>query len=69
LQVDGYAGYNRLIQPDRASPSIQLAYCWAYPRRKLIGVARNRTALIVENALKCIAELYEIEAEIGGLTP
>ncbi|MEY9127108.1 hypothetical protein ABH994_005418 [Bradyrhizobium yuanmingense] len=27
LQVDGYAGYNRLIAPDRVGPNIQLAYC------------------------------------------
>jgi len=30
LQVDGYAGYNRLIAPGRTGPDIQLAYCWAY---------------------------------------
>lgn len=27
LQVDGYAGYNRLIAPDRVEPNIRLAYC------------------------------------------
>jgi transposase len=27
LQVDGYAGYNRLIAPERSGPGIQLAYC------------------------------------------
>ena len=32
LQVDGYAGYNRLIALDRIGPSIQLAYCWAHAR-------------------------------------
>jgi transposase len=35
LQVDGYAGYNRLIAPDRVGPDIRLAYCWAHARRKL----------------------------------
>ena len=67
LQVDGYAGYNRLIQPDRASPAIQLAYCWAHARRKLFEVARNSTAPIAEDGLKRIAEFYKIEAEIRGL--
>ena len=67
LQVDGYAGYNRLIQPDRAGPDIQLAYCWAHARRKLFEVARNNTAPIAEAGLKRIAELYKIEAEIRGL--
>ena len=69
LQVDGYAGYNRLIQPDRAGPAIQLAYCWAHARRKLFEVARNSTAPIAEDGLKRIAELYKIEAEIRGFAP
>ena len=65
--MDGYAGYNRLIQPDRTGPAIQLAYCWAHARRKLFEVARNSTAPIAEDGLKRIAELYKIEAEIRGL--
>ncbi len=69
LQVDGYAGYNRLIQPDRAGPAIQLAYCWAHARRKLFEVARNSTAPIAEDGLKRIAELYKIESEIRGFAP
>ena len=67
LQVDGYAGYNRLIQPDRAGPAIQLAYCWAHARRKLYEVAKNSTAPIAEDGLRRIAEIYKIEAEIRGL--
>ena len=65
--TDGYAGYNRLIQPDRAGLAIQLAYCWAHARRKLFEVARNSTAPIAEDGLKRIVELYKIEAEIRGL--
>jgi transposase-like protein len=30
LQVDGYAGYNRLIAANRIGPGIPLAYCWAH---------------------------------------
>ena len=67
LQVDGYAGYNRLIQPDRTGPVIQLAYCWAHARRKLFEVARNSTAPIAEDGLKRIAEFYKIEAAIRGM--
>ena len=67
--TNGYAGYNRLIQPDRAGPAIQLAYCWAHARRKLYEVARNSTAPIAEDGLRRIAEIYKIEAEIKGLTP
>ena len=40
LQVDGYAGYNRLIAPGRAGPGIQLACCWAHARPKLIEITR-----------------------------
>jgi len=66
LQVDGYAGYNRLTKPDRQGPPIQLAYCWAHARRKLYDVAKNSKAPIAEEGLKRIAELYRIEAEIKG---
>jgi transposase len=64
LQVDGYAGYNRLLK--RADQNIQLAYCWAHARRKLHEVARNSTAPIAEEGLKRIGELYRIEADIRG---
>jgi hypothetical protein len=51
LQVDGYAGYNRLIAPDRVGQNIQLAYCWAHARRKLVEIARNGPAPIAEEGL------------------
>jgi len=69
LQVDGYAGYNRLIRPDRQEGPIQLAYCWAHARRKLHEVARNTTAPIAEAGLKQIAALYRIETDIRGHSP
>ena len=58
---------DRLIQPERTGPAIQLAYCWAHARRKLFEVARNSTAPSAEDGLKRIAELYKIEAENRGL--
>ncbi|WP_273727817.1 IS66 family transposase [Brucella gallinifaecis] len=67
LQVDGYAGYNRLIAPERTDPDIRLAYCWAHARRKLIEITRNGTAPIAEDGVKRIGELYRIEAELRGL--
>lgn len=66
LQVDGYAGYNRLIKPGRTGAPIQLAYCWAHARRKLHDVAKNSTAPIAQEGLKRIAEIYRIEADIRG---
>ena len=69
LQVDGYAGYNRLIAPDRIGPSIQLAYCWAHARRKLIEITRNGSAPIAEEGVTLIRKLYAIEADIRGSDP
>jgi transposase len=69
LQVDGYAGYNRLIAPDRVGTPIQLAYCWAHARRKLIDITRAGTTPIAEEGVRLIRELYTIEADIRGLSP
>jgi transposase len=66
LQVDGYAGYNRLLK--RADDNVALAYCWAHARRKLHEVAQSGTAPIAEEGLKQIAALYRIEKDIRGLT-
>ena len=39
LQVDGYAGYNRLTDPKRPGGALKLAYCWSHARRKLYELA------------------------------
>ncbi len=72
LQVDGYAGYNRLTKSGaggrlgRGDEPLQLAYCWAHARRKLYEVVKNSTAPIAQDGLNRIAELYAIEADIKG---
>lgn len=66
LQVDGYAGYNRLLAPDRIGPAIQLAHCWAHARRKLIEITRTGPAPIAEEGVALIRALYAIEEEICG---
>lgn len=66
LQVDGYAGYNRLLKG--TDDNFALAYCWAHARRKLHEVAQSGTAPIAEEGLKQIAALYRIEKDIRGLT-
>ena len=65
LQVDGYAGYNRLLDRQK-NGDIQLAYCWAHARRKLHDVAKASAAPIAQEGLKQIAAFYRIEAEIKG---
>lgn len=69
LQVDGYAGYNRLVTPGRVGSGIRLAYCWAHARRKLIEITRAGTAPIAEEGVRLIRELYAIEADIRGQDP
>lgn len=65
LQVDGYAGYNRVLDLRDNAP-IQLAYCWAHARRKLYELTHKNMAPIAEEGLKQIAALYRIEAEARG---
>ena len=67
LQVDGYAGYNRLLK--RPGDDIKLAHCWAHARRKLHEVAQTGTTPIADEGLKQIAALYRIERDIRGQKP
>lgn len=66
LQVDGYAGYNRLL---KQGPGIRLAYCWAHAGCKLVEITRTGPALIAEDGVQRIGGLYRIEADIRGLDP
>ena len=43
LQVDGYAGYNCVLDL-RGNEPIQLVYCWAHARRKLYELTHNNVA-------------------------
>tara|TARA_R110001592_G_scaffold206220_1_gene456973 strand:+ start:365 stop:1939 length:1575 start_codon:yes stop_codon:yes gene_type:complete len=68
LQVDGYAGYNRLTRPSRkGGDPLCVAYCWAHARRKLREIFERDGSEIAREGLERIAKLYEIEAEIRGL--
>ena len=66
LQTDGYAAYRSLADPKRAGGPATLAFCWAHWRRQWFDIAKSPPAPIATEALKRIAELYEIEAEIRG---
>jgi transposase len=66
LQVDGYAGYNRLTKAEREGGlALLLANCWAHARRKLFDL--HDSSPIAREGLVQIAALYKIEAEIRGL--
>jgi transposase len=69
LQVDGYAGYNRLTKNTRADGPLTLAYCWAHARRKLKEVHDSDASPIAAEGLRRITEFYKIETEIRGASP
>jgi transposase len=64
LQADAFAGFNALY-----GERIVEAGCWAHVRRKFYDIAHASPAPLAEEALKRIAALYAIEAEIRGQTP
>ena len=62
LQVDGYAGFERLT----ASGKVVLAACWAHARRKFYEFHEATASPIAAEALRRIAEIYAIEEGIRG---
>ena len=65
LQVDGYAGFGRLVR-EAGDAAPQLAFCWAHTRRKFFDIHTANQSPLAAEALQRIAALYEIEAEIRG---
>ena len=65
LQADAYAGFNALY----VDGTLQEAACWAHARRKFHDLHAARPSAITTEALRRIAELYVIEAEIRGKPP
>ena len=70
IQVDAYGGYTHLATSKRkGGKPLQLAFCWAHGRRKLIKAAPKKGSPIVDAALVRIAALYRIEDAIRGSDP
>ena len=69
VQVDGYAGHNRLGRPNRPGGALTLAACWAHARRGLETVFGSNGSPIAKAGLERIAQLYRIEDRIRGETP
>jgi hypothetical protein len=65
LQTDGYAGFIRIAGNGDA---VKLAFCWAHARRKFHDIQVATKSPIAEEALRRIAALYAIEADIRGRT-
>jgi transposase len=70
IQVDAYGGYTHLATPKRTGGKpLQLAFCWAHGRRKLITAKPKKGSPIVDEALLRIAALYKVEDAIRGAEP
>ena len=69
LQVDGYAAYNSLAAPSRTGGPVTLAFCWSHLRRQFYEVYVGGNAPIATEALARLKRLYDIEADIRGLSP
>jgi transposase len=65
LQCDGYAAYKKFGGSRSADPPVTLAFCWAHVRRGFYDLAKTKAPIATE-ALKRIAALYQIEADIRG---
>lgn len=65
LHVDGYAGFESLADKG----NVVLAACWSHTRRRFYEVAQATNAPIATEALRRIAELYAVEAEVRGQSP
>ena len=64
IQTDGYIAYKTLA--NRGDASVTIAHCWAHCRRKFFDFAKTAPAPLAEEALRRIAALYAIEAQIRG---
>jgi len=69
LQVDGYAGYNRLTVSEREGGPVTLAYCWAHVRRKFFAAWKGAGSTEAEGIVQTIDRLFEIERQLKGQPP
>ena len=65
LQTDGYSGFAALV---REAGAEKLAFCWAHARRKFHDIHAATPSPLTAEALRRIADLYAIEADIRGRT-
>lgn len=67
LHADAYAGYGALYRSQgNQPPRVTHVACFAHARRKFFEVYDATKSPIAEEAIRRIAKLYEIEAEISG---
>ena len=67
LHADAYAGYGALYRSSgQLAPRVTHVACFAHARRKFFEVWEATKSPIAEEAVRRIAKLYEVEAEIAG---
>lgn len=69
LQCDGYDGYELLTRIQRREGPWTLVHCWSHLRRRFVKLVRNTKSPIAETAVRHIAALYAIEADVRGHAP
>ncbi len=69
LQCDGYAAYRSLAAPKGGEDGATLVYCWSHVRRGFVDPAKSKAAPIAEKALRRVAALYAVKAEVRGKPP
>jgi transposase len=69
LQCDGYEGYELLTRIKRDGGPWTLVHCWSHLRRRFVKLVRNTKSPIAETAVRHIAALYAIEANVRGHAP
>lgn len=67
IQADAYSGYEALTRAT-SPPCTAHAACWAHARRRLYDVHEATRSPIAEEGLHRIAELYDIERAVTGMT-
>ncbi|MHC1947330.1 transposase [Bradyrhizobium sp. UFLA06-06] len=65
LHIDGYAGFGRLTD----AGNVILAACWAHTGHKFYEVAQSEDMPVSHEALRRIASLYALEAQLRGQSP
>ncbi len=67
--VDGFPGYNRLTDADRADGPIELVFCNAHARRKFKDADKVLKCDHMKEALKRYQKIYRSERKLEGLDP
>jgi hypothetical protein len=65
MHADGYAGFEDLYR----SGDITEVACLAHVRRKFFDIAKATGSAVASEAVKRIADLYAVEAEVRGQPP